>query len=69
MNMAERESLFPRDPGLRVGDKIKVVDGTFVDMEGLIGEVRKDKGVVCVEIDIFGRCVPVELAFWQVRRV
>ncbi len=51
------------------GDRVKVKDGTFAGMEGEIKEIIEAKGLVKVELTIFGRPVPVELEYWQVEQV
>lgn len=48
------------------GDRVKVREGTFASMEGEVKDVLEAKGLVRVEITIFGRPVPVELEYWQV---
>jgi transcriptional antiterminator NusG len=48
------------------GDKVKVKDGMFSGMEGVVKTVLEAKGAVSVELTIFGRPVPVELEYWQV---
>ena len=48
------------------GDRVKVKDGTFAGMEGEVKELLEVKGLVRVELTIFGRPVPVELEYWQV---
>src|SRR5262245_58146585 len=48
------------------GDRVKVRDGTFAGMEGEVKEILEAKGLVKVELTIFGRPVPVELEYWQV---
>jgi transcriptional antiterminator NusG len=49
-----------------IGDRVRVRDGTFAGMDGEIRDVLEAKGVVRVELTIFGRPVPVELEPWQV---
>ncbi len=48
------------------GDRVKVKDGTFAGLEGEVKELLEAKGLVRVELTIFGRPVPVELEYWQV---
>ncbi|MCS6849734.1 MAG: transcription termination/antitermination protein NusG, partial [Gemmataceae bacterium] len=51
------------------GDRVKVKDGTFAGMEGEVKELLEAKGLVRVELTIFGRPVPVDLEYWQVEHV
>jgi len=51
------------------GDRVKVKDGTFAGMEGEVKELLEAKGLVRVELTIFGRPVPVELEYWQVEHI
>jgi transcriptional antiterminator NusG len=51
------------------GDRVKVKDGTFAGMEGEVKDLLEVKGLVRVELTIFGRPVPVELEYWQVEHV
>jgi len=48
------------------GDRVKVKEGVFAGMEGEVKDILEAKGLVRVEVAIFGRPVPVELEFWQV---
>ena len=48
------------------GDRVKVKDGMFSGMEGVVKTLMEAKGAVVVELTIFGRPVPVELEYWQV---
>jgi transcriptional antiterminator NusG len=51
-----------------VGENVKVVDGPFSDFNGVVEDVRPEKGKLRVLISIFGRATPVELDFVQVER-
>ena len=57
-----------------VGDKVKVRDGTFQNMEGEIKEIRepkdsKDTYRIKVELTVWGRPVSVEVDYWQIDHV
>lgn len=52
-----------------VGDKVKISDGPFATFTGTIKEVMKDKEMLKVEVEIFGRPTPVELSFLQAEKV
>jgi len=49
-----------------VGDHVKIIDGPFTNFDGVIDEVRPEKGKLRVIVSIFGRPTPVELDFIQV---
>jgi transcription termination/antitermination protein NusG len=51
-----------------VGENVKVVDGPFADFNGVVEDVKPEKGKLRVLISIFGRATPVELEFVQVER-
>lgn len=50
------------------GESVKVIDGPFQDFNGVVEDVKADKGKLRVLISIFGRATPVELDFVQVER-
>lgn len=51
------------------GDRVKVKDGMFKDMDGEVKEILEAKNAVQVELMIFGRPVKVEMEYWQVERL
>jgi len=53
-----------------VGDRVKIVDGVFVNFIGSVIEVFADKGTVSLMVSIFGRDTRVDdLEFWQVEEI
>lgn len=53
-----------------VGDRVKIVDGVFVNFIGTVTEVFRDKGRLSVMVSIFGRDTRVDdLEFVQVEEI
>ena len=66
--VAQAAEVAPRPRGMDVGDKVRVVDGTFNGMEGEVKEILEAVGKVRVELTIWGRPVPVDLEYYQVEQ-
>ncbi len=61
----------PRVKGLlfQRGDKVRVIEGPFMNFTGVVEEVIPEKEKLVVQITIFGRLTPVELEFSQVEKI
>jgi len=64
-----KPGIAPTKPQYDRGERVKVKDGTFAGMEGEVKDLLEAKGLVRVELTIFGRPVPVELEYWQVEHI
>ena len=62
--MAERPKV-----NFSVDETVKIVDGAFMGLTGQISMVDPDKGKLKVEVQVFGRKVPVDVEYWQVEKV
>jgi len=51
------------------GDKVRVVEGPFVNFTGSIEDMSPERGKLKVMVQIFGRLTPVELEYYQVERM
>lgn len=49
-----------------IGDIVKIISGTFKDVEGKIIDINKDAGTVKVDIIFFGRHTPADVEFAEI---
>ena len=57
------------DVQFTVGERVRVLDGPFMDFEGTVQECLPERKRLKVLVSIFGRNTPVELAFFQVTEI
>ena len=58
-----------KDYGIKVGDLIAVVDGTWRDTEGKALKIDDSKQTVTINVEMFGRETPLEVPLDKVRRM
>ena len=62
----EEETPMKTSIPFKVGDRVRVKEGNFQNQEGEVEKLDEANGRISVNINIFGRTVPVELDHWQV---
>ncbi|MBO7095560.1 MAG: transcription termination/antitermination protein NusG, partial [Lachnospiraceae bacterium] len=67
--MGNEEKAPKRDYGIKVGDLIAVVDGTWRDTEGKALKIDDSKQTVTINVEMFGRETPLEVPLDNVRRM
>src|SRR3989338_5792259 len=65
-HMGQAEPKFKID--FAVGDNVIILDGPFINYDGIINAIDEEKGKVKVLITIFGSETPVELDFTQIKK-
>jgi transcription termination/antitermination protein NusG len=63
---AEEEQALKTTIPFRSGDRVRVKEGNFQNLEGDVDRIDEANGRVTVIISIFGRSTPVELDHWQI---
>ena len=52
-----------------VGDAVKIIDGPFLNFNGIVDDVQAEKNLLKVIVTIFGRPTPVDLTILQVEKI
>lgn len=69
-DLAEKQQKVTQRHKFEVGDRVKIIDGVFVNFLGTVTDVFHDKGRLSVMVSIFGRDTRVDdLEFAQVEEV
>ncbi len=51
-----------------VGDKVRITEGPFVSIDGVVEEVQQAREKLKVSVSIFGRLTLLEVNYWQVEK-
>lgn len=54
---------------VKVGDKVRIIEGSFTDFNGTVDEVYPDKGKARVLVSFFNRETPIEVDLLQIDRL
>jgi transcriptional antiterminator NusG len=54
---------------VKAGDKVRIIEGSFVDFNGTVDEVYADKGKARVLVSFFNRETPIEVDLLQIERL
>jgi transcriptional antiterminator NusG len=52
-----------------VGEEVRLTEGRYASMRGVVDEINETRGKLRVIINMFGRPVPTELGFHQVEKL
>jgi transcriptional antiterminator NusG len=58
-----------RQEPLQPGQAVRVINGPFADLEGVVDNVNQKEGKVLVRVSFFGRDTPMELDVLHVERL
>lgn len=53
---------------VKTGDKVRIIEGSFIDFHGTVDEVYPDKGKARVLVSFFNRETPIEVDLLQIER-
>jgi len=65
---AEQKEKRVKGPDFAAGDLVAVRDGSFEGHEGIVEMIDERKGMVTVDIMIFGRSTPVDIEVWALEK-
>ncbi|MDP6928531.1 MAG: transcription termination/antitermination protein NusG [Planctomycetota bacterium] len=72
-NVLSRMNASKAEPKMAVqfskGDRVKIKQGPFENVDGVVEDVNAEKGTLEVSVTIFGRATPVSLGCWEVEEV
>ncbi|MFZ4099633.1 MAG: transcription termination/antitermination protein NusG [Chlamydiia bacterium] len=69
-DLAQKATEVTHKHQFEVGDRVKIIDGFFVNFAGVVTDVNLEKGRLSVRVNIFGRDTKVDdLEFTQVEHV
>jgi transcriptional antiterminator NusG len=69
-DLAEKQQKVTQRHKFEVGDRVKIIDGVFINFLGTVTDVFHEKGRLSVSVSIFGRDTRVDdLEFTQVEEV
>ncbi|MDR2346787.1 MAG: transcription termination/antitermination protein NusG [Planctomycetaceae bacterium] len=54
--------------GYSIGDQIKIKEGSFESLNGVVDAIDYASGRVVVIVNMFGRSTPVDLEYWQIEQ-
>ena len=52
----------------KIGDRVRVIDGPFLNYVGEVDEIYPDRGRLRIKVEILGGKTPVEIDHLQVRK-
>ena len=51
------------------GEMVRIIDGSFANFTGMVEEYDIDRGILKLNVSIFGRNTPVEILYTQVEKI
>jgi transcription termination/antitermination protein NusG len=70
--LVEIDEMTENAPSIKVeftkGDMVKIREGAFENFEGVVDEIDVERGVVRVNVSIFGRSTPLDIEYWQIEK-